>query len=101
VVRGFRPNKSTGKFEMRVNASWRGRTARAAITQFNMEVRSAKAGTSGGKIAAIVLVLGAAAAGGTVAALRASGGNAPAAPGPAAPIPIAVAPGAGAIGPPQ
>jgi len=101
VARGFRPNKATGKFAMRVNASWRGKTARTAITQFNMEVPSTKSGASGGKIAAIVLVLGAAAAGGAVAALRSSGSNGVSVSAPAASVPIAVAPGAGTIGPPQ
>jgi hypothetical protein len=91
------PNKAAGKFEIQVEASHAGETARATITQFNMEVRSEQGGR--GKWAALFVILGAAAAGGAVAATRSSHrppGSA------AAPLPpITITPGSGTVGPPR
>jgi hypothetical protein len=101
VVRGFRPNRIAGKMEIRVNASWQGRTARATITQFNMLVQDAGDArkSHGGRKALIIAVIGAAAAGGAIAATRGgSSGTAQAA------VPLSVitiTPGTGTMGPPQ
>jgi hypothetical protein len=94
VARGFKPNNATGKIEIPVSASIAGRTAKAVITQFNMDVRSE--GGRGGKIAAIVVVLGAAAAAGVVVSLRKQTNS-----GPQAPPPISVTPGGGTVTTPQ
>jgi hypothetical protein len=100
TVRGFRPNRIPGKMEIRVNASWQGRTARATITQFNMLVEGAADGrkSRAGRTALILAVVGAAAAGGAIAATRGSSGAAQAA---VPPNLITITPGTGTMGPPQ
>lgn len=102
VARRFQPNTSAGKMEIRVNASWQGRTGRATITQFNMMVEPAAAPrkSGSGKLIAVLAIVGAGAAGGAVYATRKSSpaSTAPAAP----PVPvITITPGAGTLGPPQ
>jgi hypothetical protein len=102
VARRFQPNTSAGKMEIRVNASWQGRTGRATITQFNMLVEPAavpkKSGS--GKLIAVLAIVGAGAAGGAVYATR-RGGSTSAAPA-APPVPVlTITPGAGTLGPPQ
>src|SRR5215831_6345015 len=37
-IRGLKPNRISGQMQIHLNASYRGRTARARITQFNMTV---------------------------------------------------------------
>lgn len=102
VARRFQPNTAAGKLEIRVNASWKGRTGRATITQFNMLVEPAAAPKKpgSGKLVAILAIVGAGAAGGAVYATR-KGGSTSAAPA-APPVPvITITPGAGTLGPPQ
>lgn len=98
AVRGLKPNNVSGKLEIRINATYRGETARAAITQYNMIVPGTSKGS--GKTIAILAVLGAAAAaGGAVAATRGGAGNAVVAT-PARPSPISITPGTSTAGPP-
>lgn len=101
VMRGMTPNQVAGKMEIRVNASYRGQTARVVVTQFNMNVpKAAKSGGSGKLIAVLVLV--GVAAGGGVAAAMLNKNGAKTAPGtPAGPTPIGINPGTGTFGPPQ
>ena len=98
MVRGLRPNKVAGKFEIRVSVTHQGETARATITQFNMAVGDAAPKSGGGKILAVLIIAGAAAAGGAVAATRKSGSSPTST---QAPPTITVSPGTGAVGPPQ
>jgi hypothetical protein len=99
VARGFRPNNTAGKFEIRVNASHENRTARATITQFNMLVPGAGKHT-GTKVAVVVLAAGAAAAVGVVAG-RGNGKTAASPSTPGQPSTIVLSPGSGSVGPPR
>lgn len=97
---GMRPNSVTGKLEIRVTASYQGRTASATITQFNMNVDSQTSQKSGnGKWIAILLAAGGAGAAGAILGTR---GSSPASPSAPAPRPtISLTPGSGSVGPPQ
>ncbi len=97
-VRGLKPNTVSGELTVHVNASSEGRTGRATITQFNMTVPTAKGGS--GKLAVILALVGAAAAGGAYAGLHKSGSSS-AATQPGAAVPISITPGTGTVGPPQ
>ena len=98
VVRNLKINKSTGKIQIHVNASYRGRTASTNITQFNMDVPgTAKAGGSG-KWIAILAIAGAAAAGGVIAATRAGGSSSSSSPAGSV---ITITPGTGTVGAPR
>jgi hypothetical protein len=94
---GFRPNSLVGQFEIRVNASYRGETARAAITQTNaapvQEARSRK-------FIILGLVVGAV-AGGALAATSLGGGSDPVSSARPASPSLGVSPGSPTFGPPQ
>jgi len=94
VARGFRPNNLTGKFEIRVSASYQGKTGHAIITQTNV---GSVAVTHTARWVTISLIVAAAAAGGVVAATR-GGSSTPA----QATIPSgpSVTAGSGSVGPP-
>ncbi|MBZ5594122.1 MAG: hypothetical protein LAP39_17920 [Acidobacteriia bacterium] len=98
--RGLRPNQVSGRFQIRVTASYRGATASAVISQINAEPAAAKGG--GGKIFLIIALIGGAAAGGLVAA---KGGNKSSSSGPVvSPItnpPTVLVPGTPSIQPPH
>jgi hypothetical protein len=99
---GLRVNQIPGRLQIHVNASYRGQTARANVTQFSMAVPGKGTGGGGGRTALIVLaLLGGATAGGTAFALRNKNGAAPAVPIPSLPNPIGIAPGPGTVGPPR
>jgi len=98
-ARGLKPNTVSGEMQIHVNVSHEGRTGRATITQFNMAVPSAKAGS--GKLFVVIALVGAAAAGGAYAGLHKSGSSSPASTQPTAAIPISITPGTGTVGPPQ
>lgn len=89
VARGLRPNNVTGEFTIRVTASFAGRTATAIIGQTNTlagvaagagAAAGAAAGGISAKVVGILVVVGAAVAGGTYAATRGNGGSSPQAP---------------------
>lgn len=86
VARGFRANQVPGKMPIHINASYRGLTASAGMTQYNVAREGLKSGHRSGKIIAILLILGGAAAGGAYAALR----NRTPAPSAATPVPAAI-----------
>ncbi len=98
----LRVNRIAGKLQIHVSASYRGRTARAMITQFNMAGPSGKAKSGGsGKTVVILALVGAAVAGGIVAGTQRGGhsSSGTAAP-PAASTPIGIVVGTGTVGPP-
>src|SRR5436309_9346525 len=82
VAHGFHPNGVQGKLQMRVSASYQGKTANTTITQTNAVAATAGAAAGAGisaKLIAIIAIAGAAVAGGVVAATRHSGSSTPAA----------------------
>jgi hypothetical protein len=87
VATGFRPNATTGHFEIRVNASYRGATAERRIRQ-----RNAKPGLSTGAKAAIIAAIIAAAIAGIVIGLNHGGGSSSSTP------PTVITPGPPTVG---
>ena len=100
VARGLTPNKLEGKLEIRVTASFQGKTASASVTQFNMAVQNQKNGGNG-KWIAILIAAGAAGATGAVLATRNGSSSGPSSPTPTPPPVITISPGSGSVGPPQ
>lgn len=96
VLRGIKPNRVPGTMVVQVEAKHQNQTASTTVTQFNMNVESKG---SSAKWVAVLGVVGAAAAGGAVLALRNSsnGSSAPVKP----PTPIGITPGPGSVGPPR
>jgi hypothetical protein len=97
VVRGIRPNSAQGKYSIRVNAVKDGLRGTAQIQMTNAALAAAAGGISA-KILAFLIVAGAGAAAGTVAATRNGNGGAQ---GTAAAPPIRVNPGTPTVGPPR
>lgn len=98
VAHGFRPNGVQGKLEMRVSASFQGKTANATISQTNAAGVGAGAAAGIGistKLLIIIAIAGAAAAGGAIAATR--GGSSPQ----AAAQSTTITPGTGTVGAPH
>jgi hypothetical protein len=97
VAHGFRPNNVQGQLQMRVTASYQGKTANATISQTNA-IGGAAAGAAGAgisaKLIAIIAIAGAAAAGGAIAATR--GGHSS-----TTPQTTTITPGAGTVGAPH
>ncbi len=97
VAHGFHPNSVSGKLQMRVTASYQGKTANATISQTNV-VGAAAAGAAGAgisaKLIAIIAIAGAAAAGGAIAATRGGGHSTTA-------QTTTIAPGTGTVGAPH
>ncbi|MBL8234380.1 MAG: hypothetical protein JNL98_38135 [Bryobacterales bacterium] len=100
VGRGFQPNSVAGRFDIRVNASFRGQTASTTITQQNvMLAAAAGAGAAGaGKLIAILAVVGGAAAAGVAVAATRNGNGSPTPSGPTATV---INPGTPTVGPPR
>ena len=98
VAHGFHPNGVSGKLQMRVTASYQGKTANATISQTNM-AGAAAAGAAGAgisaKLIAIIAIAGAAAAGGAIAATRGGGHSTTAA------QTTTITPGTGTVGAPH
>jgi hypothetical protein len=96
VARGLRPNHAAGKYQIKVQANYQGKTAQTTINQTN------SAGTSAGSSSSIMpkwlAVVVAGAVGGTIAAIathNGSGSNT------STSVPVAVTPGTGTVGPPR
>ncbi|HZS70290.1 MAG TPA: hypothetical protein VFA13_00505 [Candidatus Acidoferrum sp.] len=102
AAQGLKANQITGRLQIHVTASYRGRTARTNITQFNMAVPGKRSGGGSAKKVAIILAIAGAAAGGGVAAAALGGKNSSSgsSPTPAAPA-ISITPGTGTVGPPH
>jgi len=99
VAHGFHPNGVQGNFNMRVSASFQGKTATATISQTNVVAGAAAGAAAAGisvKLIVILAIAGAAAAGGAIAATR--GGS-------STPAPTAttttITPGTGTVGAPH
>ncbi len=93
VGRGLHPNHATGKYQIRVQATFQGLTAQAIISQTNMAGSSAA--SSGGAAKWIgVLVAGALTA--TAVTVATHGGASP-----STQVPVAVIPVTGSVGPPR
>ena len=97
IARGFRPNNLTGKFEIRVNATYQGKTGHATISQSNA---GSVAVTHTARWVTISVIAGAAVAAGVVAATR-GGGSSPSPPSATIPAGPSVTVGSGSVGPPH
>jgi hypothetical protein len=96
VAKGLRVNNVSGKFQMRVEASYQGMTTATTITQTNAVITAAAAGGAiSGKLIAILAAVGGAAAVGAVLATR--GGSSGGTPTPTG---TTVTPGAPSVGKP-
>jgi hypothetical protein len=97
IAHGFHPNNVSGQLNMRVSASFQGKTANATISQTNVAAAAgaAAAGISV-KLIVILAIAGAAAAGAAIAATR-GGSSTPAATAATATI----TPGTGTVGAPH
>jgi hypothetical protein len=96
VARGFRPNRTEGRFEIHVTASHDGLTASAVITEMNIAGVAAGAAAGAGisgKLIAVIAIAAAAAAGGAIYATHNGGGGTA--------QPAVITPGTGAVGPPR
>lgn len=98
----FRTNRTSGKMQIYVTASYRGVRARAVIRQSVEGGSVAKASGGKGKTGIIIAVVAAAAAGGVLAATMGGGGGStsPTPPGPTPPTPIGITPASPTVGPP-
>jgi hypothetical protein len=96
---GFRPNGSTGQFQIRVSASLKNETARAVITQTN----AAPAQEARSRRVLILTLVAGAVAGGAIAAASKGGGSRPAsAATPTSPgTSLGLSPGDPSFGPPR
>lgn len=95
VARGLRPNNVAGRFQIRVSASWQGRTGSALVNQVN--VAPAPRGKSKNKLIIAALV-----AGGAVGAVFAAKGSSSSSnPGASSPGGTTITPGSPVFGPPK
>jgi hypothetical protein len=107
TARGFRPNSITGQFEIRVAASWNGRTARTSILQTNAAPTGGHRAKSRSRTYVIFSVIAGGAAAGAVAALHRSGSSAGTIAAPVTQLPTAAQPpatiiaGAASVGSPS
>src|SRR5258707_12620817 len=98
IAHGFHPNGVQGQLQMRVSASYQGKTASATISQTNAVAAAAGAAAGAGisaKLIVILAIAGAAVAGGVVAATRGGGSSTPAA------TPTTISAGTGTVGAPH
>jgi hypothetical protein len=97
VAHGFKPNAVQGKLQMRVSASYQGKTATTTISQTNVAAAAGTAAAAGisAKLITILVIAGAAVAGGVVAATRGGGSSTPAT------QTATVTPGTGTVGAPH
>jgi hypothetical protein len=97
VGRGLQPNDTAGRFRIRVTASYRGQTANAELTEINAEGATAHHVSS--KKIALIAIIGGAAAGGALVALRGGKSSSPASA--TVPAGVSVSAGSPSMGPPQ
>lgn len=101
TVHGLRFNQIPGKVPIHVNASYRGLTARAIVTQISEAPAGYKpGGSSAGKVIGILAIL-AAAGGGGAYYVRSQNKSASSPAPPPVPSSIGVTPGSGTIAPPR
>lgn len=97
VVRGIRPNKALGKYAIRVTAVKGALRGTSQMTMTN--IAAAAAGGISAKLLTFLLIVGAGAAAGTVAATRNGNGAGPSTP--AGAVSATVTPGTPTVGPPR
>lgn len=98
AAKGLKTNGVPGKLPIQINASYRGLSARAMMTQLTELMPGEKEQSGGhGKTIAILTVIAAAAAGGAVFALRKNGTTAATNPSAPAQVPIGLTAGTGTI----
>ena len=95
VARGLHPNHTAGRFQIRVQASYQGKTGQATINQVNALTAVSATSSAVPKWLSAVIV-GAVAA--TVVAVGTHGGSGAS---PSSNVPVAVIPGTGSIGAPH
>ena len=98
IARGFHPNHAAGKYQIRVQASYQGKTTQTTINQTNVAGGSSAASSSGMTKWVAILVAGA--VGATAIAVSTHVGSGGAVP-PASSVPIAIGAGPGVVGPPR
>jgi len=99
---GLRVNRTSGKLQIHVNASYRGTTARTNITQFVMNVPGTRTTSSrSGKTILIILSVAGVAAGASAYALTRGGSSGTPTGVPPSVTPIAITPGTGTVGTPR
>jgi hypothetical protein len=98
VARGFHPNHAAGRYQIRVNASYQGKTAQTTINQTNVAGAGAATGASAMTKLLTILVAGAVAGAAVAVSTHVGGGGSVP---PAGSVPIAVTPGTGTVGPPR
>jgi hypothetical protein len=96
VARGLRPNHTSGRYQIRVNASHDGKSASATISQINMV--GAASGASSSLVPKWLMAVVAGAVVATVATVATHGGGGSS---PTTNVPVAVIPGTGSVGPPR
>jgi hypothetical protein len=97
AARGIRPNNQTGRFDIRVTASYQGATASAAITQTNISGATPGGGGMGvGTKAWIILAICGGVVAGAVLAATHKGSS-----GSSGTPPIVITPGTPTVGAPQ
>jgi hypothetical protein len=97
---GLKTNDTPGKLQIYVSASYKGLRTRTLITQSIIAPAGAGHKSGSGKVWIVVALVGAAAAGGAVAATRKGAPSATSNPAPT-PQPIGITPGAGSLSPPR
>ena len=97
AARGIRPNNQTGRFDIRVTASYEGATASATITQTNISGSTPGGGGMGVATKAwiILAICGGAVAGAVLAATHKGSSSS------SGPPPIVITPGTPTVGAPQ
>jgi hypothetical protein len=96
VARGLRPNHTSGRYQIRVNASHEGKSGQATINQINMVGAASGAGAGLMPKWLMAVVAGAVAASVATVATHGGGGASP-----STNVPVAVIPGTGSVGPPR
>ena len=98
IAHGFHPNQMTGRFQIRVQASYQGRTAQTTINQTNQAgTTSGRSGSSSSAIKWLAIIAAGAATAAAVTVATHGGSNPPA----ASSVPVAVIPVTGSVGAPH
>jgi hypothetical protein len=100
TAKGLQPNKTVGKFQIGVNATYKGLTASTTINQANATIGTAASTGVSGKLIAILAIAGGAAAAGVIAATH-SGNNPSSSPSSPPSTPISISAGTPTVGGPQ
>jgi hypothetical protein len=100
VAIGLKPNQVAGRLQIRVNASYQGRTGSTTITQRNTAAGNATSGMTSTKVL-ILVAIGAAVIAGIACAAACGGGSTASSPGTTTAPGTVITPGGGTVGPPH